>query len=45
VVHFYDPQASKHRDVEERIPFDYFNVTVNAPKLFKPIQKSLPYIG
>lgn len=45
VVHFYDPQASKHRDVDEKTRFDYFKVTVNAPKLFQPIQKSLPYIG
>ena len=45
VVHFYDPQANKHRTVDEKTSFDYFKVKVDGPKLFKPIQKSLPYIG
>lgn len=45
VVHFYDPQKSKHRTVDEKTPFDYFKVKVNGPKLFQPIQKSLPYVG
>jgi hypothetical protein len=45
VVHFYDPQKSKHRTVDEKTPFDYFKVKVDSPKLFQPIQKSLPYIG
>jgi len=45
VVHFYDPQASRHREVDEKTLFHYFKVTVDAPKLFQPIQKSLPYVG
>ena len=45
VVHFYDPQANKHRTVDEKTSFDYFKVKVDGPKLFKPIQKSLPYVG
>lgn len=45
VVHFYDPQLNKHRTVDSMTRFDYFKVTVDSPKLFKPIQKSLPYVG
>lgn len=45
VVHFYDPQANKHRTVDEKTSFYYFKVKVDGPKLFKPIQKSLPYVG
>ena len=45
VVHFYDPQASKHRDVDEKTLFYYFKVTLDGPKLFQPIQKSLPFVG
>ena len=45
VVHFYDPQVNKHRTVDSMTRFDYFKVTVDSPKLFKPIQKSLPYVG
>ena len=45
VVHFYDPQLNKHRTVDSMTRFDYFKVTVDGPKLFKPIQKSLPYVG
>lgn len=45
VVHFYDPQANKHRTIDEKTSFDYFKVKVDGPKLFKPIQKSLPYVG
>jgi hypothetical protein len=45
VVYLYDPQLNRHRTVEEKTPFYYFKVTINAPKLFQPIQKSLPYIG
>ena len=45
IVHFYDPQANKHRTVDDMTRFDYFKVTVDGPKLFKPIQKSLPYVG
>jgi hypothetical protein len=45
MVHFYDPQATKHRTVDETMTFDYFKVKVDGPKLFNPIQKSLPYIG
>lgn len=45
VVHFYDPQASKHREVDEKTLFYYFKVKVQGPKLFQPIQKSLPYVG
>jgi hypothetical protein len=45
VVHFYDPQASKHREVDEKTLFYYFKVKVDGPKLFQPIQKSLPFVG
>ena len=45
VVHFYDPQLNKHRKVYQMTRFDYFKVKVNGPKLFQPIQKSLPYVG
>jgi hypothetical protein len=45
VVHFYDPQANKHRTVDEKTSFDYFKVKVDGPKLFQPIQKNLPYVG
>jgi len=45
VVHFYDPQANKHRTVDEKTTFDYFKIKVDGPKLFQPIQKSLPYVG
>ena len=45
VVHFYDPQASKHREVDEKTLFYYFKVTLDGPKLFQPIQKSLPFVG
>ena len=45
VVHFYDPQATKHLKVDETMSFVYFNVKVDGPKLFQPIQKSLPYVG
>lgn len=45
VVHFYDPQANKHRTVDSMTRVHYFKVKVDGPKLFKPIQKSLPYVG
>jgi hypothetical protein len=45
VVHFYDPQLNRHRTVDEKTTFDYFKVTVDGPKLFQPIQKSLPFVG
>jgi len=45
VVHFYDPQLNRHRTVDEKTTFDYFKVKVDGPKLFQPIQKSLPYVG
>jgi hypothetical protein len=45
VVHFYDPQANKYRTVDDMTRFHYFKVKVDSPKLFKPIQKSLPYVG
>ena len=44
-LHFYDPQASKHRTVDDMTIFYYFRVKVDSPKLFQPIQKSLPYVG
>lgn len=44
-IHFYDPQASKHKELDQMTLFDYFKVKVDGPKLFKPIQKTLPYIG
>jgi len=45
VVHFYDPQLNRHRTVDEKTTFDYFKVKIDGPKLFQPIQKSLPYVG
>jgi hypothetical protein len=45
VVHFYDPQLNRHRTVDEKTSFDYFKIKVDSPKLFQPIQKSLPYVG
>ncbi len=45
VVHLYDPQLNRHRTVDEKTTFDYFKVKVDGPKLFQPIQKSIPYIG
>jgi len=45
VVRFYDPQLNRHRIVDEMTPVHYFKIKVQGPKLFQPIQKTLPYIG
>lgn len=44
-VYFYDPQQNKHIKVDKKIKFSFFKVKVEGPKVFTPIQKSIPYIG
>jgi hypothetical protein len=44
-VHFYDPQQNKHVKVNKKIKFTFFKVKVEGPKVFTPIQKSLPFVG
>lgn len=44
-VYFYDPQQNKHVKVDKKIKFTFFKVKVEGPKVFTPIQKSLPFVG